>query len=194
MVLKIAHPKNVRELWHFIGMVNYYRDMRIRCSHVLAQLAALTSKKQKWKWEEHHQKAFDMAQKILPKRLFWFVLTSASRFKYTRMQVITNWEVFCSHKLNPAQTHHTTTERELLSMVETLKEYRNILLGQQIEVFTDHQNLDKSEITQYINTRIVSQLRKLSQFGFAGLHQEQTVFRACKDTILVSHCFERTIW
>ena len=36
---------------------------------------------------------------------------------------------FYSHKLNPAQTRYTTTERELLSIVETLKEYRNILLG-----------------------------------------------------------------
>ena len=48
---------------------------------------------------------------------------------------------FCGQKLNPAQTRYTTTERELLSIVETVKEHRNILLGQQIEVFTDHKNL-----------------------------------------------------
>ena len=40
-----------------------------------------------------------------------------------------------------SQTRHTTTERELLSVVETLKECGNVLLGQQIEVFTDHKNL-----------------------------------------------------
>jgi RNase H-like domain found in reverse transcriptase len=48
---------------------------------------------------------------------------------------------FYSCKLNPAQTRYTTTECELLTIVETLKDFRNILLGHRIRIFTDHQNL-----------------------------------------------------
>jgi hypothetical protein len=49
---------------------------------------------------------------------------------------------FYSRKLNTAQKRYTTTERELLSAIETCKEYKNILLGyhQPIIVFTDHKN------------------------------------------------------
>ena len=48
---------------------------------------------------------------------------------------------FYSRKLNPAQTRYTTTERELLSIVETLKEYRKSLLGQEVVVYTNYQDL-----------------------------------------------------
>jgi hypothetical protein len=48
---------------------------------------------------------------------------------------------FYSHKLQLAQVRYTTTERELLSIVKTLKEFQNILLGQQIVVHTAHQIL-----------------------------------------------------
>jgi len=48
---------------------------------------------------------------------------------------------FYSRKLSPTQTRYTTTERELLAIVETLKEFKNILLGQEIIIYTDHQNL-----------------------------------------------------
>jgi len=64
---------------------------------------------------------------------------------------------FHSRKLNPAQMRHTTTEKELLSIVETLKECQNMLLGQEIEVFTDHKNL----VYKHFNTERVMQWRLL---------------------------------
>jgi transposase InsO family protein len=69
---------------------------------------------------------------------------------------------FYSRKLNDAQTRYTTTERELLSIVETLKEYRNILLGHEIEVHTDHKNL----VYKHFNTERVMRWRLLlEEFG-----------------------------
>jgi hypothetical protein len=51
---------------------------------------------------------------------------------------------FYSRKLNTAQKKYTTTERnrELLSAIETCKQYKNILLGYHVSIifFTDHKN------------------------------------------------------
>jgi hypothetical protein len=48
---------------------------------------------------------------------------------------------FYSRKLNNAQRNYTTGEQELLTMVETLKEFKNILLGQRTIIHTYHKNL-----------------------------------------------------
>jgi hypothetical protein len=49
---------------------------------------------------------------------------------------------FYSRKLNTAKKGYTTTEsqQELLSAIETCKEYKNVLIDYTIIVFTDHKN------------------------------------------------------
>lgn len=54
---------------------------------------------------------------------------------------------FYSQKLNATQCKYTVQEQELLSIVETLWEYQNILLGMKIKIYTDHQNLTYSTYT-----------------------------------------------
>ena len=69
---------------------------------------------------------------------------------------------FYSRKMNSAQQNYTTNEKELLSMVENLKEFCNIILGHQITVYTDNKNLTY----KFFNTERVMRWRLiLKEFG-----------------------------
>ena len=171
-IMHIAEPKNRKELRSFIGVVNYYRDMWFRRSHVLAPLARLTSKTVKWSWGEKERAAFSLAKRIIAKETIlaypdfskpFTIHTDASHYQLGGVISQDNKPVaFYSRKLNDAQTRYTTTERELLSIVETLKAYRNILLGHQIIVHTDHKNL----VYKTFNTERVMRWRLLiEEFG-----------------------------
>ena len=125
--------------------------MWIRRSELLTPLSRLCSKTVKFVWTSVEQTAFDKLKKVIctnvmlayPDFNIPFVIhTDASDVQLG--SVISQEEkpiAFYSRKLNSAQKNYTTSERELLSIVETLKEFRNILLGFRIIIYTDHQNL-----------------------------------------------------
>ncbi len=53
-----------------------------------------------------------------------------------------NWPIaFFSQKLSTTQHKNCVTEIELLAIVETIKEFKGMLWGQSIKVYTDHANL-----------------------------------------------------
>jgi hypothetical protein len=147
----LATPKTRRELRKFIGLVNYYRDLWPKRSETMGPLCALTSKAVRWKWTEVHQVAFDTMKKIVAREVILSYPDFNEPFEiHTDTSAVQLGAVisqkgkpiaFYSRKLNSAHTRYTTTERELLSIVETLKEFRNILLGQVLIVHTDHENL-----------------------------------------------------
>jgi hypothetical protein len=112
---------------------------------------ALTSTTVCWQWSPEQQNAFQTMKKIMARETIlaypdftkpFEIHTDASK---TQLGACISQEgrpiAFYSRKLTPAQTRYTTTKRELLSIVETLKDFRNILLGQEIIIHTDHENL-----------------------------------------------------
>ena len=111
----------------------------------------MTSKQSKWNWSKECQKAFDTIKMLVSRETLhsysnfnkpFAILTDASKLQ---LGVINSQDdkpiAFYNRKVNLAQVSYTTTERELLSIVETLKESRKILIGKQIKVYTDHKNL-----------------------------------------------------
>ncbi|MGH7954682.1 MAG: RNase H-like domain-containing protein, partial [Gloeomargaritales cyanobacterium] len=150
-ILQLEIPKNRKEVRHFVGLVNYYKQMWPKRAHILSPLTALTSIKTPFTWTEEHTKAFNemkalVSQDVLlrfpDEKLPFDIYTDASEYQLGAIIKQAGHPIaFYSRKLTPTQRRYTTIEKELLSIVETLKEYKSILFGMDLNVFTDHKNL-----------------------------------------------------
>jgi hypothetical protein len=157
-------PNNVKELRHFLGMVQYYPDMWVKHSEMLAPLSDLVGeceetkttrknkvKKKPWHWDSIHQIAFDNVKTTIAKEVVLAYPDFTKPFEiYTndstkQLGAVVPQEnrpiAFFSRKLSGVQSKYTITKKELLAIVETLKEFNRMLWGQRINVYTNHKNL-----------------------------------------------------
>ena len=119
-------------------MINFYRDMWQKRSEILAPLTALTSKNVKYDWKYEHQNCFDAIKRVIGRKVLlaypdfnapFEIHTDASKLQIGAVISQKGKPIaFYSLKMNSAQQNYTTTEKELLSVVATLKEFRNIIL------------------------------------------------------------------
>jgi RNase H-like domain found in reverse transcriptase len=142
-------PTNIKQIRAFFGMVRYYHNMWPCCSHILAPLTELTGKKT-FVWEDKHQQAFEQMKALIATDALlaypnhnkpFDIETDASKYQLGAIIKQDNRPIACyTRKLNSVQKNYTTIKKELLSIVKTLKEFRSMLLGALITIYTDHKN------------------------------------------------------
>ena len=173
----LTPPTTKRQLRCFLGMINYYCDMWQRRSHILALLTAMCSAKAKYVCGDKEQKALKDIKAIISwETLLAFPDFSKDFHVYTdssdyQLQAVIMQDdqplAFYSRKLNSAQKRYKTSKQELLSIVETLKEFKNILLGQKLIVHTDHKNLQCQKMS---TNRIIWWGLLIEEFGSTFVH------------------------
>ncbi len=168
-ILALNPPNNIKELRHFLGMVQYYQDMWARRSEMLAPLTDLVgecgetktarmnkTKKKPWWWDQTHQQASDNVRAAIAKETVlayldflkpFEIYTDASSMQLGAVITQDNRPItFFSRKLSKTQQKYSVTEIELLAIVETPREFKGMLWGQDIKVYTDHKNLTRDAL------------------------------------------------
>jgi hypothetical protein len=163
-ILAIQPPKGVKQLCLFLGMVQHYRDLWARRSKMLPPLTSLVGecgqtkvtkakgiKKVPWHRDKVHQRAFDHVKATIAKEVVlaypdyskvFEIYTDASSKQLRAVITQDNRPIaFFSWKLSATQCKYSVTEIELLAIVETLKEFKGMLWGLSIKVYTNHANL-----------------------------------------------------
>ncbi len=102
-------------------------------------------------WDEVHQRAFNHVKATIAREVVlaypdyskvFKIYTDTSSKQLGAVITLENRPIaFFSWKLSTMQRKYSVTKIELLAIVETLKEFKGMLWGQPIKVYTDHANL-----------------------------------------------------
>jgi hypothetical protein len=144
-----------------------------RRSHLLAPRAELAGKKAKFEWTTKHQEAFDAIKAAVSKDVLlsfpdyslpFELYTDASDYQMGAVLMQgTKTLAFWSCKLKPEQKNYGVGEKEMLSVVEALKEFRTMILGYPIHIYTDYKNWTHDKI--YRNARVLRWRMEIEDFG-----------------------------
>ena len=145
-------PENSTEVKSFLGLASYYRRFIPDFSTIAKPLYKLTEAKAEFAWTEQCQLAFDSLKGLLtsgrvlayPTREGKFVLdTDAS--DHGIGAVLSQFQdgvekpiAFASRTLSKSERNYCVTRRELLAIVEFVKQHRHYLQGTRFCIRTDH--------------------------------------------------------
>jgi cleavage and polyadenylation specificity factor subunit 1 len=178
-IQSIIEPRNRKELRSFLGMCNYLRTHIPRYSHHSAPLTdLLKNPKAKFIWTEEANKSFHTLKSLIMREVMlsfpdydkiFYIFTDASDLQIGAVIVqrddngkLKRPIAFFSKKMNDTQTRYTTTEQELLAIVEVLRAFRTMLLGREIVIYTDHKNLT---FERFSSDRVFRWRQYVEEFG-----------------------------
>jgi hypothetical protein len=155
-LLDSLKPCNKRQLQKFLGLAGYFRRFICHYSHITACLTDLLKKGRPFVWTIEHDKAYETIKHSMTgpttltiadfnKPFALFVDCSNVAAGAVLMQKDNDLGqyrpvAFYSKKLNCAQQHYTTQDKEALALVLAVRAF-SVYLSGRVTVFTDHKPL-----------------------------------------------------
>lgn len=194
-VIEWPSPKKLKELQAFLGFANFYHKFIQGYADIARPLYDLTKKDLIWKWTPEKEEAFQkLKQRVTSAPVLMFPSDNAPYRIETDASLCASGAVllqkgpddewhplsFISKSFSSAERNYDTRDRELLSIIRALEEWRHFILGNahKIEIITDHDNLRHFISPQNLNRRQARWKLFLNQFDHV------IIFRAGKKNIV----------
>ncbi len=152
-IKNFPRPKTVENVRSFVGLCGYYRSFIESFSKIASPLTHLLRKDVSFHWDSLQEKAFQDLKVVLtnvpvlafPDYGLPFILyTDASSLGVGAVLMQHNVHgkhrpiAYASRMFTRAESNYSVTHQETLAVVWALKQFRDIILGYPITVFTDH--------------------------------------------------------
>ena len=146
-ILEWPTVKTVHSVRSFLGLANFYRRFIKDYAQVAHPLNDLTKKDQAFKWKESQQTVFDMLkQRFTTAPILAFpdidkqfhLETDASDFATGAVLSILKddkWHpiAYSSHSMSPEERNYPIADKEMLSVIRSLEEWRHYLEGANLQ-------------------------------------------------------------
>jgi hypothetical protein len=154
-IARYPTPTDQKQVKTFCGMVSYCRRFIPDCSRIASPLYQLLKKGAAFEWTQRQENAFQYpkskltGQPILqyPDFSREFVLTTDASNQGLGV-VLSQGPIgkdlpiaYASCRLNGAESHYTTSKKELLAIVWATKYFRPYLYGRRFKIVSDHKPL-----------------------------------------------------
>lgn len=176
-------PKNVKDIFRFIGFINFYRRFIKNFGSIVMPLTDLMKKDVPFNWKDEHESAFKQIKKKFkedvvlkhfdwdrPARLETDASDRGTGGVLLQPDASGSWKpvAFFSRKMSPAESNYEIYDKELLAIVQAFEEWRAELEGSSdpVEVITDHKALEYFMKSRLLSRRQARWSEFLSRFNF----------------------------
>ncbi|GKC50199.1 reverse transcriptase domain-containing protein [Tanacetum coccineum] len=180
VIAKLHHPTTVKGVWSFLGHAGFYRRFIKDFSKISRPMTHLLEKNTPFIFSNECIQAFEMLKKKLTEApiliapewdLPFELMCDASDFAIGAILGKRHEKHFrpihyASKTMNKAESHYTTTEKEMLAVVYAFEKFRSYLILNKSIVYTNHSALKYFFAKKDSKARLLRWVLLLQEFTF----------------------------
>lgn len=180
-------PRRPKDVKSFLGMCQFFKKFIANYSHIASPLTLLLRKNIKFEWKEEQENAFQtLKNKLMTSPVLRHFQEGApieirvdacghgvAGVLLQKIDGHFHPIQYCSRKLSDAELSYDTTNKEMLSLVYSLQQFRPFVYGRDdVTVLTDHHALCFMHNMKPLTGRLGRYVYKLQDFNFKIKHRK----------------------